>query len=107
MAEPRFLALFVPSTRGPEGLLTFWLADLALFVGGSALGAAATRGRWSSARPLLWAVAGATAYAALWCVAQTIWTGEGWWCTLLMSPAALCTLACAWGCPPCSNPSEP
>ncbi|MDY7092397.1 MAG: hypothetical protein SX243_05410 [Acidobacteriota bacterium] len=93
-----------PESRGfflaagePEGVLfSFWLAEIASFVGGSAVcGWLVLRGS-ASAQVALWLTAGAVLYAALYCLGRSLLTGDAWLATLLMlGPAALTTLAAA------------
>lgn len=79
---PAALDLFVsPAAR--VGFLYFILPDLLLLVGGSAMTASLLARGW---RPvgLAWLLTGASGFAALWCLAQSLHTGAGWLGTLLM-----------------------
>jgi len=91
VAEAR--APFVPA-GWPEGVvLSFWLADFVVLVGGSiAAAAAGARGR-SWARAALTCVAGGALYATLWCIATGA-MGLGWLSAGLMLPCSGGTLAC-------------
>jgi len=94
-ASPGFRALFLPPGMPDAQLMAFGLPDLGLAAAGSlACAAGLLRGRrWSS--PLLWALAGAMAYAALYCLALSLLTGGAWAASLLMLPAMLLTLGSA------------
>ncbi len=93
--SPDFRALFLPPGMPDAQLMAFWLPDLGLAAAGSLACAVGLlrRRRWAS--PLLWALAGAMAYAALYCLALSLLTGGAWAASLLMLPAMLLTLAAA------------
>lgn len=86
----------VPAARPPfivgdwpeATLLAFALPDVVVLVLGSLLAAHAVRVHHAAARPLLWLLAGAVAYATLWCAGANLVTGAGWLSTGLMLAAS-------------------
>ena len=94
-ASPEFRALFLPRGMPDAQLMAFGLPDLAIAAGGSLTAAVGLRRGRRWAYPLLWAVAGAMAYAALYCLALSLLTGGAWAASLLMLPAMLLTLGSA------------
>lgn len=70
-------------------LLAFWLADLLLLAAGSLLTSALCFSASKFAVLAAWFVAGATSYAALYCLAFALSTDSGWLGTTLMLPAML------------------
>ena len=93
--SPGFRALFLPPGMPDAQLMAFWLPDLGLAAAGSLVCAGGLLRMRPWASPLLWALAGAMAYAALYCLALSLLTGGAWAASLLMLPAMLLTLACA------------
>ena len=93
--KPETRDWFRPSTAPDEMLLSFWLADLACIVMGSALAAVFVRRRDPRRVPALWFIAGAMVYATLYCIAVTAMTGESALGVALMLPATVKTLAIA------------
>jgi hypothetical protein len=85
--EPASRAFFRPSNAPDSVLLAFWLPDAVFFVG-AALWAAKLllRSPKSALLPLALHVGGA-GYAALFCVAQWMGTGEALWGAVLMLPS--------------------
>lgn len=91
------LLLFRPDTRAawkPEGfpdayLLAFFLPDALFLVAGSwwALAGLAFNRVRAAERLLPW-LAGAWAYAGLYCLGLALWTGSGWLAPIVMVPAA-------------------
>lgn len=75
---------FVIGDWPPATLFAFALPDVLVLVVGSAAAAHGLVRQRSWARPLLLAVAGAVAYATLWCVGANLATGTGWLSTGLM-----------------------
>lgn len=96
--HPPLRARFQPPGSPPEHLLAFWLPDLALVAAGSLLAAwlCARGGRWLL--PAAWTVAGAVAYATLYCAALWLMTGAAWLSVALMLPAAALSLLFASVC---------
>lgn len=76
-------------------LLAFALPDLAVLAPGSLLGAWLVARRDGRAPLVLWAAAGASAYATLYCLAFALDTGLGWAGVAAMLPSALLSLGCA------------
>lgn len=93
---PQIRPLFRPANAPDAVLLAFWLPDLVLF-----LGAALWSAFWllkNPARakiPLALHVGGAS-YAALFCVAQTLLTGQAKWATIFMVPSMILGAALLW-----------
>ena len=92
--------LIVPSSRayfqptGGSTPLVFWLADAAVIVTTFAAAFAVMRGRrWAGIA--LWAAAGGTAYAALYCLAASIATGSAGLAVVFMVPSAVLAIALA------------
>jgi protein-S-isoprenylcysteine O-methyltransferase Ste14 len=92
---PAARAWFAAPGRGEMALLAFWLPDLVIGGGGSLLAVwlVLRDSRWAG--PALWSVAGAMAYATLYCVAASMATRGGWFSVALMTPAALASTALA------------
>jgi len=95
LAWPAFRARFEPAGAAPVSLTSFWLADFVFVVAGSFAAAfGVARGRpW--ARPVLLVVAGAVAYATLYCVVLSVATRAAGAMVILMVPAAVLTAGCA------------
>jgi len=75
-------------------LLTFWLADAGVIATSLAAAFAVWRGRaWAA--PALWAAAGGTGYAALYCVAHWIATGASALAVAMMVPSAALAIVLA------------
>src|ERR1700741_1632526 len=87
--RPELRVHFQPPGTPDAVLLSFVLPDLLLLAAGSfAATYAITFGlRW--AQPAAWLVAGATAYATLYCLALSVETGGAWLSVVLMVPSAL------------------
>lgn len=90
------LLYFVPASRAffqmgdsENVLLAFWLADLSLVAAGSLAASALLAADSKFAVLAAWFVAGATGYAALYCLAFALLTDSGWLGTTLMLPAML------------------
>lgn len=87
--RPEFRAHFQAPGGTEAFLLAFLLPDLLLLAAGSlatTYGIAFGR-RWASSAA--WLVAGATAYATLYCLALAAATGGAWLSVVLMVPAAI------------------
>lgn len=75
-------------------LLTFWLADAAVIATSLAGAFAVWRGRaWAA--PALWAAAGGTGFAALYCIAHWIATGASPLAVAMMVPSAALAIVLA------------
>jgi hypothetical protein len=82
---PAARAPFLPAADWPDtALLAFALPDLIVLVAGSAAAAHGLRRARPWALPCLWCVAGAVAYATLWCLGANAVTGGGVLSTALM-----------------------
>ncbi len=92
-AVPAARAPFVAAGWPEATLLAFALPDAVVLVIGSAAAALGLRAQRSWARPLLFGVAGAVAYATLWCVGTNLVTGAGWLSTGMM---LACSAGTAW-----------
>jgi len=81
---PESTAWFQPHSWPPEALLSFWIADAAgLIVGSAVAGAAVHRGR-SWAGIAVWSVAAVAWYPALYCLGVSLRTDEAWLATASM-----------------------
>lgn len=98
---PNTRTLFLPTPDWPTAtLLAFALPDLTVLVLGSAAAAVGLQRHTPWARPLLWFVAGAVAYATLWCLGANLATGGGWLATALMLGSSLGTGWTLWATKP-------
>lgn len=81
---------FQMSADSPDSvLLAFWLPDLLLMATGSLAASALLFFDSRLTQIALWFVAGATSYAALYCLAFALLTDQGWLGATLMLPAML------------------
>ena len=86
---PAIRPFFRPSNAPDAALLAFWLPDLVLFIGAALWSAFWLFKNPARAKiPLALHVGGAS-YAALFCIAQTLLTGEAIWATIFMLPSAI------------------
>lgn len=92
-AVPEARSPFVAGDWPVTTLLAFALPDAVVLVVGSAAAALGLRAQRAWARPLLFAVAGAVAYATLWCIGANVVTGGGWLSTAMM---LACSAGTAW-----------
>lgn len=92
LAWPASRAWFMPEAAPDWTLLSFWLADLLLFVCASWMSGILLLRQSCWARPLLWFTAGAVSYAALYCVGQSILTRSAWLSVVAMLPAMAITV---------------
>lgn len=76
-------------------LLAFWLPDLLLLAGASAIVSGLCFRRHPVAVPGIWFVAGGVSYATLYCLAGSLRTDTGWLGVVLMAPAMLVTVVLA------------
>jgi len=90
---PSLRSHFLPAGAPDWPLLSFWMADLCLFVVGSWACAVCLCRSSRAASAALWFTSGAVSYACLYCLGTSLLTGEAWLSTALMCPAAVCTLA--------------
>lgn len=96
LIEPRLRPYFRPSTTPDSALFAFFLPDVLLFIGAALWAMVLLIKRPQSARlPLVFHV-GAATYAALYCLAQTLLTGEAILATILMTICAFCAGYLAW-----------
>jgi hypothetical protein len=95
LAQPAVRRLFLPATVPDDAILAFWLADLGLFVAGSAASGLGLLRDDHRVPPLLWFTAGAVSYAALAAFGLTMMSGEAVLGTALTLPAMGVTLAIA------------
>ena len=95
--SPPCIPLF-RSHSTPDGVLVdFWLADLLLVAGGSALASVLVWRRSACQIPMLWFLSGSLLYATLYSVGATLRSGGGWLAVALMTPASVMTcLAATW-----------
>lgn len=93
---PASRTLFQPPGSPGYLLLSFWLPDLVLIAAGSWLAAWLTHYESRYASTGRWLVAGALAYATLYCVALSLWTGAAWTSVLPMLAAAGFSASAAW-----------
>jgi protein-S-isoprenylcysteine O-methyltransferase Ste14 len=76
-------------------LMAFWLPDLLLLAGASAIVSRLCFRRHQFAVPGIWFVAGGVSYATLYCLAGSLRTNAGWLGVVLMAAAMLVTLSLA------------
>ncbi len=88
---------FQPDGWSRDALMGFWLADLGLVALGSLVTAAVVlrRERPAWASNLVWALAAASGYGALYCIGVSVWTGQAWLASAPMTGMAGLTLAMA------------
>ena len=94
--EPRLRPLFRPEQTPDSALLAFFLPDAILFLGLGAWSAFLLAKSPGRARLPLALHVGATVYAALYCVAQTLLTGDAVGAAILMTLCALCGAFLGW-----------
>lgn len=94
-AWPSLRAHFQADPASGSSLLAFWLPDLLLLAGGSAAAGIAVLRRHPLAFAASVAVAGACAYATLYCLAASLLTDHGWWSVAAMVPAAFLSVVAA------------
>ena len=69
---------FQPTGWPPASLLSFWLADLVLIVGGSGVAALSVWRLADWSKTAVWTVVVVTWYPTLVCIATSLQTGEAW-----------------------------
>lgn len=74
---PESRAWFFPESLAGAPLMSFWLADIGLIVGGSLLAAWLTWTRNPAASPAAWFLAGAYYYPAIYCLTVSLKLGGG------------------------------
>ncbi|BCM92801.1 hypothetical protein IAD21_04684 [Abditibacteriota bacterium] len=94
--EPRARPLFRPSATPDSALFAFFLPDAILFIGAALWAAACLVKSPQSARTPLVIHLGGALYAALYCVSQTLLTGEAVLAALLMTTCALIGTFLSW-----------
>lgn len=96
LVEPRARLLFRPANTPDSALLAFFLPDAVLFIGAALWASVKLIKNPKSARLPLALHLSASLYAALYCVSQTLLTGEAIWATILMSGSVLCGAFFGW-----------
>ncbi|MEX0885819.1 MAG: hypothetical protein WD009_05190 [Phycisphaeraceae bacterium] len=96
LAWPHSRRWFFPDALSDAGIRALAVADISLFVVGSFVAAFLLHRRpdWGLVATAI--VAGATAYATLYCWGASVTTGEAWLATALMSAATAMTGVCVW-----------
>lgn len=95
VVRPELRVHFQADPASEAALLAFWLPDLLILALGSAAAGVALHRRAPLASVAISFVAGACAYATLYCLAASLWTGHGWWAFTLMAPAGLLSVLLA------------
>ncbi len=90
LVEPRARLLFRPLNTPDSALFSFLLPDAIFFIGAGLWSAVRLVKHPASARTPLLVHLSATAYAALYCLSQTLLTGEAILATVLMLGSLLC-----------------
>lgn len=95
LLNPSSIDWFQPAQWPAASLLSFWLADFVLIVGGSLFVAIGVlnRKRWSTVA--VWSLAAAVWYPTLVCIAASIQTGQAWIAAAMMTAMAGMSLAMA------------
>jgi hypothetical protein len=94
--EPRARPFFRPGEAPDAVLLAFFLPDAILFIGAALWAARALMRSPKAARLPLALHTGAATYAALYCIAQWLLTGETFWAALFMSPCLVVQPLLLW-----------
>jgi len=89
------LAWFHPRSWPPEALLSFWIADTAGLIVGSAVAGLAVYHRMPWSGTAVWIVAAVAWYPTLYCLGVSLRTDEAWLATASMVCLAGLTLAMA------------
>ncbi len=87
---------FFAPAFGQTHIVALALPDITLFAAGSMVAAMALHRGWRWGLVATAIVAGATAYATLFCFGTSLATGEAWLATVLMSAASFITAICVW-----------
>ena len=90
LVEPRARPLFRPAGTPDSALFSFLLPDLVFFIGAGLWSAVRLVKNPQTARVPLAIHLSATAYATLFCLSQTLLTGEATLATVLMFASLLC-----------------
>ena len=98
--RPELRVHFQADPASEAALLAFWLPDLLVLAVGSAAAGAALHRRAPLAPGAVALVAGACAYATLYCLSASLWTGHGWWGFTLMAPAGFLSVTLAFAIQP-------
>ncbi len=92
---PSSIAWFQPQSWPASTLLSFWLADGIVLIGGSFVCALLVGFKAAQASLALWMLAAAVWYPTLYCIGVSTLTGEAWLAAGLMSCMAGLTLSMA------------
>lgn len=95
IAYPPSVKWFQPNHWPTGSLLSFWLADFVLIIAASVIAATGVWRQRDWAGNVVWAVAVATWYPALVCLATSMQTGEAWIASSMMFSIAGLSLAVA------------
>lgn len=96
LLEPRLRLLFRPSNVPDAALLSFWLPDALLFIGAAIWTSALLIVNPNRVQFPLALHLGGSVYAALYCIAQTLMTGEAKTAAMVLSFCALCGAFFGW-----------
>jgi hypothetical protein len=94
--EPKARPFFRPADAPDAALLAFFLPDAVLFIGAALWAAKNLMRKPKNARLPLALHSGAAVFAALYCVAQWMLTGEAVWSALLMAPCLVVQPLLLW-----------
>ncbi|QEG02608.1 hypothetical protein Mal15_67290 [Stieleria maiorica] len=92
---PENIGWFRPKDWPDEVLLSFWLADISLIVGGSWIAAVSVWQQREWASTAVWSVTAICWYPTLFCIATSVRTGEAWIASAMMVSMAGLSLAMA------------
>ncbi|WP_197137827.1 methyltransferase family protein [Crateriforma conspicua] len=95
MLHPESIGWFHPEGWPDDALLSFWLADFTLIVGGSLTAAVSVWRQHKWASTAVWSVAAICWYPTLVCIATSMRTGEAWIASAMMVSMAGLSLAMA------------
>lgn len=93
--HPESIGWFQPKGWPDDALLSFWLADFSLIVGGSCIAAGSVWQQRKWASTAVWSVAAVCWYPTLVCIATSMRTGEAWIASAMMVSMAGLSLAMA------------
>ncbi|WP_436715619.1 isoprenylcysteine carboxylmethyltransferase family protein [Roseiconus lacunae] len=93
--HPQSIGWFYPRSWPDDVLLSFWLADFTLIVGGSCIVAFSVWHQRNWASTAAWSVAAICWYPTLVCIATSMRTGEAWIASAMMASMAVLSLAMA------------
>ena len=95
VGHPPSVDWFQPSDWPAGSLLSFWLADFVLIIGGSLIAAVGVWRRCEWSTTVVWMVAAVTWYPTLVCIATSVQTGQAWIASSMMVSMAGLSLAMA------------